>query len=148
MEKKGLSTKILAIVGTALVWFPVLAPIIMSAVEFTRMGMFRNFDYLMPAELFPVALLGGLMLLWAAIRARSRRGLIGWGLVAAIVLPVIGQVIASVTGLASGAREPVGWQWALVLASLVAYSLALVIIGVGGVMLLYDLFRHSKNAEL
>jgi hypothetical protein len=148
MEKKGLSTKILAIVGTALVWFPVLAPIILSAVQFTRMGMFRNFDYLMPAELFPVALLGGLMLLWAAIRARSRRGLIGWGLVAAIVLPVIGQVIASVTGLASGAREPVGWQWALVLASLVAYSLALVIIGVGGVMLLYDLFRHSKNAEL
>lgn len=145
MENKGLSTKILAIGGTVLVWFPVLAPILLAAVGFARMGMFRNFDYLMPAELFPVAVLGGLMLLWAAIRARSRRGLIGWSLGAAFVLPVIGQVVASVTGLASGAREPVGWQWALVLASLVAYSLALVITGVGGVMLLYDLFKPSRS---
>jgi hypothetical protein len=148
MEKKRLFTKVLAITGTVLVWFPVLAPILLSAVEFARMGMFRNFDYLMPAELFPVALLGGLMLLWAAIRARSRRGLIGWSLGTAVVLPVIGQVVASVTGLASGAREPVGWQWALVLASLVAYCLALVMTGVGGVMLLYDLFRPAKKVDI
>ena len=72
MEEKGILTKILAIVGTVLVWFPMMA-----------------------------------------------------------------------TGLASGETQPAGWWWALVLASMVVYSLALVVIGVGGVLLLRDLFRFQ-----
>ena len=36
--------------------------------------MFR-FDYLMPVELFPAALIGGGLLVWVSLRARSRRGL-------------------------------------------------------------------------
>jgi hypothetical protein len=106
--------------------------------------MFR-FDYLMPAELFPVALAGGLLLIWAALRARSRQRLIGWGLVIAAGLLVGGQALAVVTGLASGETEPVGLWWALVLASLVIYTLALVDMGVGGVLLLRDLFRTSRS---
>ena len=78
MEKKDGLTKTLAIFGTVLMWFPVLAPFIASMGLFIRSGMFR-FDYLMPAELFPSALLGGAMLLWAALRARSHQKLIGWG---------------------------------------------------------------------
>ena len=100
--------------------------------------MFR-FDYLMPAELFPAALVGGGLLMWAALRARSRRGIIGWGLGIAVGSLVGGQALAVATGLASGETEPTGWQWALVLASLGVYSLALVVIGVGGVLLLRDL---------
>jgi hypothetical protein len=55
-----------------------------------------------------------------------------------------GQELAEVTGLASGETEPAGWWWALVLASIVVYSLALVVIGVGGVLLLRDLFKPSR----
>jgi peptidoglycan/LPS O-acetylase OafA/YrhL len=105
--------------------------------------MFR-FDYLMPAELFPATLVGGGLLIWAALRARSRRRLIGWGLGIAVGLLVGGQVLAVVTGLASGETEPAGWWWALVLASIVIYTLALVVIGVGGVLLLRDLFKPSR----
>jgi hypothetical protein len=144
MEKKGLLTKALAIVGTVLVWIPVLAPALFSAAFLIRAHMFR-FDYLMPAELFPVALAGGCLLLWAALRARSRRGLIGVSLGSAVVLPVTGQAVASVTGLASGRIEPTGWQWALVLASLALYVLALVVLGVGGVLLLHDLFKTARS---
>ncbi|MBK7456503.1 MAG: hypothetical protein IPJ46_23110 [Anaerolineales bacterium] len=84
MEKKDGLTKIIAIFGTVLIWFPVLAPILGGMGLFVRSGMVR-FDYLMPAELFPSALLGGVILLWAAVRAHSRQKLIGWGLTLAAV---------------------------------------------------------------
>ena len=143
MEKKGVLTKILAIVGTMLVWFPILAPVLLSVAVIITERMFR-FDYLMPAELFPATLVGGGLLIWAALRARSRRRLIGWGLGIAVGLLVGGQVLAVVTGLASGETEPAGWWWALVLASIVIYTLALVVIGVGGVLVLRDLFKPSR----
>ena len=140
MEKKGVLTKILAIVGTALVWFPILAPVLFSVAVIIKGRMFR-FDYLMPAELFPVALVGGCLLLWAALRARSRLSLIGWSLGVAVGSLVGGQVLAVVTGLASGETEPTGWPWALVLGSLGGYSLSLLVIGIGGVLLVRDLFK-------
>ena len=142
MEKKGVLSKVLAIVGTVLVWLPILAPVLLSVVLVITEREFR-FDYLMPAELFPATLVGGGLLIWAALRAHSRRRLIGWGLGIAVGLLVGGQVLAVVTGLASGETEPTGWWWALVLASIVVYSLALVVVGVGGVLLLRDLFRPS-----
>ena len=143
VEKKSLLTKILAVVGTVLAWFPILAPVLLTVVVLIGGGGF-HFDYLMPAELFPFALAGGLLLLWAAIRARARRGLIGWGLGVAVGLLVGGQALAVVTGLASGQTEPGGWQWALVLASLAVYSLAVITIGVGGALLLRDLFKSPR----
>jgi hypothetical protein len=143
MRKKSVLTKSLAIVGTALVWIPVLAPTLFAAASLIQAGVFR-IDYLMPAELFPIALAGGSLLLWAALRARARRGLIGGSLAGAVVLPLAGQTLASVTGLASGRTEPTGWPWALVLASLALYVLALVILGIGGVSLVRDLFKAAR----
>jgi hypothetical protein len=146
MEKKDTLTKALAIAGTALAWFPILAPVVLSAIGLIADGLFR-FDYLMPAELFPAALAGGGLLLWAALRARSRRGLIGWSLVAAVGSLIGGQALAVATGLASGDAEPAGWLWALVLASIAVYSLALVVIAVGGALLVRDLFKPLQSPE-
>jgi hypothetical protein len=145
MKKKNLLTRILAITGTILVWFPILAPILFSAIFMITRHVFR-FDYLMPAELFPFALVGGGLLLWAALRERSHRHLIGWGLGSAAGLLVGGQLLAVGTGLASGETEPVGWWWILVLASLAIYSLALVAVGVGGILLLHDLFNKNGSS--
>ena len=147
MEKKGVFTKILAIVGTVLVWFPILAPILFSMVAFLRAHMFR-FDYLMPAELFPSALAGGALLLWAALRARAQRKLIGWGLGAAVVLLFGGQGLAVITGLASGESEPTGWKMAIVLGTIIGYALALVAVGVGGILLLRELFKPYHEAQV
>ena len=143
MGKRGALTKILAVTGTVLVWLPILAPVLLSLALLISKHIFR-FDYLMPAELFPVALAGGGLLIWAALRAHSRQRLIGWGLGIAAGLLVGGQVLAVVTGLASGETEPAGWRWMLVLASLVFYSLALVAMGAGGVLLLRDLFKPPR----
>ena len=145
MEDKGTFTKILAIVGTVLIWFPILAPVLISIIFFAQEGVFR-LDYLMPAELFPIALGGGLLLFWAAIRARSHRAVIGWGLGIAFGLFFGSQALAVATGLASGETEATGWPWALVLGSLIAFILALIAVGVGGILLLKDLYRPKKES--
>ena len=73
MKNQNLLTKVLAVVGTILVWFPILAPVVLGiAALFTR-GRFL-FDFLMPAELFPFALAGSLLLLWASRHAHEERG--------------------------------------------------------------------------
>lgn len=132
-------TKILASLGALGVWFPLLAPVLVAVWGWLGSGRF-NFDYLMPAELFPLALVGGGLLWWAAFRAHSHRQLIGWGVGLAVIFLVAGQVLATLTGLASGAIEPTGWPLAVVMASLVFYTLALVATGLGGVRLLRELF--------
>ena len=141
MEKRDGFTKSLAIGGMVFVWIPIFAPILFSIAALISSGKFL-LDWLMPAELFPVALVGSLLLVWAATRARSQRGLIGWGLGIAIGMLLLGQALASVTGLASGAIEPVGWPWALVLTSLALFVLALVAVGVGGIRLVRAVFRR------
>ena len=62
MERKNILTKILAVAGTILVWFPILAPILLSSILFLQEQIWR-FDYLMPAELFFSFLLGSGLLL-------------------------------------------------------------------------------------
>jgi zinc transporter ZupT len=140
MEKKDKLTKTLAIAGTVLVWLPMLAPVFFSVIRFIQARRFM-FDYLVPAEFFPVALVGGGLLLWAAFRARSRREVIGWGLAAAVGLLIVSMAVATVTGLASGETEEGGWQWALVLILIAGFWLALVGTGVGGILLVRDLSK-------
>lgn len=138
METKQKRTLFLAVSGTLLVWLVLLAPMILAVPLFLRSGMW-HFDYLMPAELFLIAFTGGSLLVWAASRADLRRSPIGWGLASAALLLVGGQLFATASGLATGAIEPAGWPWALVLTSLGAYCLALALIGVQGALLVRDL---------
>ncbi len=146
MGKKTTLTKILAILGTVLAWLPILAPVLFSAARFIQARRFR-FDYLMPAELFPLFLAGGLLLLWAATRAHSQRGIIGWSFGAAIALLFSGQALAVVTGLASGEIEPPGLWFAIVSGSVFAYALAIVIMGIGGILLLRDIFKPVSPVQ-
>ena len=140
MGKKDIFTKVLAIIGSILAWLPILLPFVFAVVAFIQGSGFL-FDYLMPAELFLVALVGGGLLLWAALRARSRWGLFVWGLVIAAGLLVGSQALAEVTGIASGETEPAGWLMAILFTALGVYVLALVMIGVGGVLLVRDMFK-------
>jgi hypothetical protein len=147
MKKKDVLTIILAIAGTFMVWFPIMAPIFFSIEHYLRARRFM-IDYLMPAELFPAVLLGGALLLWVAFRAQARRGLIGGSLAAAVVLPFIGGALATVTGLASGETAEGGWQSALVFAFIALYNLAVICLGLGGILLIRDLFKPIKNPKV
>lgn len=138
MDKMNGPTRVLALVGTVLVWMPILFTVATSVIG-TISDRVLRFDYLMPAELFPIALPGAILLLWAALRAHSQQKLIGWGLAAALGFLIGGQVLAVASGLASGAVEPTGWAWAVVVASIALYSLALIEIGIAGILLVRKL---------
>ncbi len=144
MGNRNLFTKILTIAGTVFVWLPIVAPLFFSVLHLIRARQFR-LDYLMPAELFPVVLVGALLLIWAAMRAHSQRTLIGAGLAGAVALLVGGQALAVVTGLASGETEPVGLPWAVVLGTLILYDAAAIAIGVGGALLLRELLKKRSQ---
>ncbi len=144
MKNHSVITKSLAILGGLLVWFPLLAPVLLSLLLLISEGIFR-FDYLMPAELALSALFGGILLIWVAARAHLRLKIIGWAFGIAIFMLVGGQVLAEVTGLASGAAEPEGWRWWLVIASLALYIGALVSMGIGGLLLIKDLYKPQSN---
>lgn len=143
MENKGTLTKVLAVAGTIFVWLPILAPILFSAILFGAERVFR-FDYLMPAELGLFAFGGGILLLAAALRARSHVRIIAWGLGVALVMMLGMMVIPQVTGLADGSTPIGGWQWMLVLGILAVYTLAMAAVGVGGILLLRDLFKPGQ----
>ncbi len=138
--KNPMVIKVLSALGTVLVWIPLLAPVFFGLAGLAMSGEF-NFDFLMPAEFGFLAIAGAVMLIVVAILAHSQVKLIGGSIGVAVVAIVGGQVIASVTGLASGDIEPTGWQWALVVASLGVYILALAALGVGGALLSRDVFR-------
>jgi len=131
MGKKDALSKVLAVLGTVLVWIPVLAPVILGFISLIMDGIYR-FDYLMPAELGMVAFAGGAILILGAFRAGLRKRIIVWG---------FGLAAGSVAVLmALGDVVPGSLQWAIAIGLLIAYSLALVIMGIGGILLSKDLF--------
>ena len=134
MEKKDSLSKIFAIVGTALVWFPILAPLILGFISLGMDGIYR-LDYLMPAELGILVFAGGGLLLWGAIRTGYRRRIILWG---------FGLAAGSIAVLmAFGDVVPGSLEWAIVIGLLITYTLAIMLMGVGGILLWRDLFKKK-----
>jgi hypothetical protein len=147
VQKRDGLARGLAIAGTVLIWIPLALPILFAFTRYARARMFRV-DYLMPAELFPMVAVGACLLLWAALRARSRQKLIAWGIGIAVTGLIASQGLAVVTGLASGETGPAGVWWALVLGLYGLYPLALIVTGVGGALLLHDLFSVPRPASV
>ena len=135
--------KTLAILGMGLIWFPIFFTLLTSAVGSIRSRAF-HLDYLMPAELFPAALVGALLLAWTALRVRERRLPVTVSAAAMVLCFVCVLLIPVVTGLASGATPPEGWPWALTILSLVLFTAAMILTGVLGVLLVRDLFRKTS----
>lgn len=142
MTTRNTLTRVLAGAGTVLVWLPIVAPLALAVGAYVSLGRFL-LDYLMPAELFPVVLIGGGALLWASLRAKRYGAWIGRSLAIAVGLLFSSQALAVLTGLASGETAMGGWQWVLVLTMLVGYILAVVSTGVAGALLLRDQLRRS-----
>lgn len=132
LERQNALTKALAVFGTVLVWFPILAPILLSLILLAaerRVWL----DYLMPAELFLLALAGSGLLLWAALRANSRVEIVLGGM--------------SITTFTVFAWMWFGWMEGTAIAVVIAlYSLGLLLVGTGGALLLRELFKKQVEA--
>lgn len=147
MNNRGGFTKGLAITGTILVLLPLLTPVVFGVMRFAQARIFQV-DYLMPAELFPLVLIGGGLLIWAGVRARLQLKWLIWSLSAAVALLVISQVAAILTGLADGRTEAAGLPWILVVGLLIGYIIAVGFLCAGGVLLLRGLFAPSGQATV
>ena len=137
MNKRDALSKILTTVRILMVWVPILAPVFLGFISLGTNGIYR-FDYLIPAELGLVIFIGGVLLFWVAIRAKSQRGIIAWGL---------GIAIGAITLLNTfGDVEPGSLRWAIVVGLLIIYSLAIVVLGVGGVLLWRNLDKKGISS--
>jgi hypothetical protein len=141
MDRRGSLTKALVVIGSVLVWLPLIAPLVLGVVRFIQIHRVR-IDYLMPAELFWVALVGGVLLLWAALRAGSCRRLVGGSLASAVGLLGASMAVAVWTGLASGAAPPTGWRVILVAGLMAGYVIALCVLALAGLSLARRLVRE------
>lgn len=139
-KERGQLVRALAVIGTVLAWLPIVFTLLASLAGSARAGRLR-FDYLLPAELAPVVLLGGLLLVVAAALCRRRRAPLGWSLGIALAALVAMSVVAVATGLASGAIEPEGLPLLAVNGLLGLYVLAVVALGVTGLRLVGDVYR-------
>jgi uncharacterized membrane protein len=103
-------------------------------------------DYLLPAELFFVEVIGCILLIIASLLANiMKKIIIIMSIVIVVVLPAC-QLIAVVSGLASGAMTPEGWIWYLVLGLLFIYDIMIVVIGILGIRLIYKI--HAAQGEI
>lgn len=136
MEKKDTLSKLLAVIGTILVWLPIAAPFFFGFMSLFRDGIYR-FDFLMPAEFGILALVGGALLLWGAFRIRSQIRTVAWGLgveiVAMVVLFIIGDV------------EPGSLEMIFAFALLAAHSLGIILTGIGGIFLWRDVLKEQAG---
>lgn len=135
----GLS-RALGIAGTALAALPLVAVVVLR--DWTR--PLGNIDWLIPAELFPLAFVGGALLVAAAILARRRRWLVIGGFALMLAALGAGMLLSQVSGLAEGLVEPAespGW-WGAVIGAIAVYTACLAELSVAGVLLCVDLFRH------
>jgi len=136
--------KTLAVAGSVLVWFPIAVSILTGLTRSAEVGALR-IDYLLPAELFPAVLIGGVMLVAASFLARSRRELVCWsfGVLAAALVLLFAET--AVTGLASGEGEADGLALVAAVGLLGVYSVMVVVLGVVSVLLLRDLFDWGRR---
>lgn len=147
MKKKTLMTRILAITGTILLWLPIAAMVIFTVARLIRGNRFMM-DYLLPAELSPLVLVGAGLLLWAALRTKTLVKPVAWGGAILLASLMLGQGSAIATGLASGEHEFSGWRMILTLGLFTLYDLTVIFLGVTGIRLARSISTEEKLPEV
>ena len=145
MGKHDALAKTLAIVGTLLVVLPLVAPLALSLRSIGRPGGYR-LDYLMPFEVYPVTLVGMLMIVWASFRARLHKRAVGITIAVMLGALVLAGVAAQVTGIAQSVEQLETWRYVLTAGLGVVSILAQIALAVVGGMLVKDLFTAQADA--
>jgi len=144
MEKNTLFTKILVIMGNILLWIPLILPVVFLIVSWVQRGK-ALFDFLMPAELFSAVLVGSMLLFWVSLRIKKRSAPVGFGAGFAVLMLIGAQGVASISQVPAGETNSAGGAKLLALTMIVLFDLALVFVGVNGIILLIKLIRDSQD---
>ena len=144
--KTNKTTKGLAIAGTVFVFLPIVLPIFFGLTRIVRGARFI-LDWLMPAELLPLVLIGAALLTWAALRAKMFRRWIILSIVIGLLLLGIGLTYATVTGMADGSVNPTTGMKVFAYGCVMLFDVGVLLTGIGGVLLLRRLYRHTLPVE-
>lgn len=146
MGKKLLLSKILAIAGTVLLLFPIVFMLVTGIAGSIRRGQLMV-DYMLPAELGIVVISGALSVLVAAIFAKRYVKCVVWTIAATVVLIAACTGLAAASGMASGrvSETEVPVVFAIVIGSLIAFDVAVALLGVLGILLCIALFKKAKT---
>jgi len=144
MKSTSIFSKILVITGTLLVWLPIAFMVVTAVVGSFQRVQFL-WDYMIPAEVFPVVLAGMAALLWASIREHTLIKASAWTVGISLFFLVACQVIAVITGLANAtiAPEKAPVWMGVVTAMLIVYDLGVVLMGFWGIRLWQHLFTKQ-----
>lgn len=143
-KQKTALTKIFAVSGTIVLWAPILF-LFVTAIVGSIAGKTLLFDYLMLAELFPIVALGLILLVLASLLSRTFRKWFGWGSVAALLALTGAQILATASGLASGALAESGGVFATVIAAIVIYNVIVGALAILAMILLRRLFQKQPQ---
>lgn len=141
-KQKNALTKIFAVSGAVILWAPILLMFV-AAIIGSIAGKALLFDYLMLAELFPIVALGLILLVFASMLSRLYRKWFGWGSVAALLALSAAQILATASGLSSGALAESGGVFAIVIAAIVVYNVIIGALAVLAIFLLRRLFQKQ-----
>lgn len=138
MQKRQGFTKGLATVGTVLLWLPVILVVVLTVGGVPKEVGWLPFFAVGAMDMFPVVVLGGGLVLWAAIRVRSHRRVLGWSLTAPV-----GSIVC---GVVWSQPVPTGGSLLVITTGLiVVYWLGLLIAGASGISLVRSLFSRASS---
>jgi FtsH-binding integral membrane protein len=146
MKNKEVISKVLALVGTVLVLFPVLFMLTTSLFGSLGSGQFQM-DFLLPGELGFLILLGAGLLLWSAWPSKPDRKRILFWIVAALASLVVGIAVAVISGANNNPENPTGILLYTLAAFFILYDLSTVEIGVAGILHIVKLFKRDAPKE-
>lgn len=143
-KQKSALSKIFAVAGTAALWVPILFMLV-TAVFGSIASKEVRFDYLILAELFPVIALGIVLLIFASLISHTYAKWFGWGSAAALAALAAGLILATASGLASGAHAATGAIFAVVIVCIAAFDLMIVCLAALGIRLIVRLFQKGGD---
>lgn len=132
MQNKTYWVRVMIAAGIMIVLSPLLIMVLASAIHLFRSG-FLVFDYLLPAELFPLVLIGGLLLLAVSLSQKMEQRLVGLGL----AIPVLSLMLligyARLSGMDSSPDGPGTVQRVMIGLLMATYIAGLIVLAWGGI---------------
>lgn len=145
MKKNSIFAKLFALIGTLLTAGSIVF-MIATGIVGSIMRKQLLMDYLIPAELFPAVFSGVLLLLIVALITRTCVKSIAWGFGIAVVAFVATMLYTMFSGLAAGDIEPEGMAFVFALIGIIAYDLAVVELGIAGIVLCSKLLSKKRSS--
>lgn len=134
--------KIFAILGTLAVWAPTVFMVVSSLFGSLASGTFLM-DFLLPAELFLIELVGMLLLVFASWKEGHLFKPLVFLSVGAIVCMATIVIFAEATGMATGSGDPQLWMEIFVYAFTLLMSACFILLGWVG--LKFTLWLYAKE---